>query len=664
MNSLSIARRGRRLSLALVVTALGALFGLGPAQAADGPVGISAIEVKRGALIGLLTSTGGSGGIATSLTVTVAGKPYPVDAITSGSGTPVQRSSVIIVDTSGSMGDSGMATVRSSVAAFLKSVPSDVRVGLVSFSGKAYQRLAPTRDHAKVQSAVNALKSDGETALYDGITLGVKTLGATGERSILLLSDGADTASRATRDAAAAALTSGKVRLEAVAFKTKDSDTTVLAGLAKAGGGKVVSAANSGAVQSAFTSAAKRLASQLTFSMPLPVGVQGIQKVTVQGTNNGQKFSTSATVDFAEGVAPATTPSAPSTEPITGPVDETIEAAAPAATVPVLGVPLYQALALAGIFVGLLVLGLTIGGANFKSTRQRRLENISQYVGSATPAVDAQQRASLMAENLVGVGERVMLGRESTGRTMAMIERADLPLRAGEWWVIRLGATALGLVIGLLLLNGAWYITLLGGVLGLVAGMVIPAFTLRFLANRRGKKFDAQLPDVLTLVASSLSTGFSLLQALDAVAKDAAEPASKEFSRALAETRIGADVSDTLERMSVRMDSDNMRWTSMAIRIQREVGGNLAETLRTTAGTLREREALRRHVRALSAEGRLSAYILIGLPIGIFLYTMQTNREYVELLWTRPLGLAMMGMGIISLGIGVFWMRKVVDVQV
>ena len=664
MNSLSIARRGRRLSLALVVTTLVALLGLGPAHAADGAVGISAIEVKRGALIGLLTSSGGSGGIATSLTVTVAGKPYPVDAITSGSGTPVQRSSVIVVDTSGSMGASGMATVRSSVAAFLKSVPSDVRVGLVSFSGKAYQRLAPTRDHAKVQSAVNALKSDGETALYDGITLGVKTLGATGERSILLLSDGADTASGATRDAAAAALTSGRVRLEAVAFKTEDSDTTVLAGLAKAGGGKVVSAANSGAVQSAFTSAAKRLASQLTFSMPLPVGVKGIQKITVQGTNNGRKFSASATVDFAEGVAPATTPSAPSTEPITGPVDETIEAAAPAPTVPVLGVPLYQALALAGIFVGLLVLGLTIGGANFKSTRQRRLENISQYVGSATPAVDAQQRASLLAENLVGVGERVMLGRESTGRTMAMIERADLPLRAGEWWVIRLGAAALGLASGLLLLNGAWYITLLGGVLGLVAGMVMPAFTLRFLANRRGKKFDAQLPDVLTLVASSLSTGFSLLQALDAVAKDAAEPGSKEFSRALAETRIGADVSDTLERMSVRMDSDNMRWTSMAIRIQREVGGNLAETLKTTAGTLREREALRRHVRALSAEGRLSAYILIGLPIGIFFYTMQTNREYIELLWTRPLGLAMMGMGIISLGIGVFWMRKVVDVQV
>ena len=195
-------------------------------------------------------------------------------------------------------------------------------------------------------------------------------------------------------------------------------------------------------------------------------------------------------------------------------------------------------------------------------------------------------------------------------------------------------------------------------------GYLLPALVLRFLARRRCKKFEAQLPDVLTLVASSLSTGFSLLQALDAVSKDAAEPAAKEFSRALAETRIGADISESLERMAERMDSVNMKWATMAIQIQRTVGGNLAETLRTTAKTLRERESLMRHVRALSAEGKLSAYILIALPIGIFLYTMQSNREYVELLWTRPLGLIMLGGGVVSLGIGIFWMRKVVDVQV
>ena len=109
-------------------------------------------------------------------------------------------------------------------------------------------------------------------------------------------------------------------------------------------------------------------------------------------------------------------------------------------------------------------------------------------------------------------------------------------------------------------------------------------------------KFEFVLPDVLMLTATSLASGFSLLQALDAVARDAPEPCAKEFSRALAETRIGADVSDALEHMADRMDSNNMRWATMAIRIQREVGGNLAETLRTTAATLREREGLRRHV--------------------------------------------------------------------
>jgi tight adherence protein B len=216
----------------------------------------------------------------------------------------------------------------------------------------------------------------------------------------------------------------------------------------------------------------------------------------------------------------------------------------------------------------------------------------------------------------------------------------------------------------MVLFRGGAVMTVVAAVLGAVIGYVAPAFILRFLAKRRSKKFEAQLPDVLTLVASSLSTGFSLLQALDAVAKDAAEPSAKEFSRALAETRIGSDVGEALERMAERTDSVNMRWTAMAIRIQREVGGNLAETLRTTAKTLREREALKRHVRALSAEGRLSAYILIALPLGIFLYTTQTNRHYVELLWTRPLGWAMLVGGMISMGLGILWMRKVVNVEV
>ena len=659
-----LLRVPRRWGAVAALAAATLFTGVASAGAAGSPVvNITGIEAKNGNLIGLISAAGGAS-IDPGLNVTVSGKKYPVDAITSGQGTPVARSAVLVVDTSGSMGEAGMATVRSAVSAFLKSVPDDVRVGLVAFSGKAVVKLAPTADQGKVQSAVNDLEADGETALYDGVTLAVKTLGGKGERSILLLSDGGDTASKATQAQATAALKNNDVRAEAVSFKSTEGNVSVLKGFASAGGGSVVSAANAGAVASAFTTAAKTLASQLTFSMPLPPGVTAVQNIKVSGLAGGKPFTTTALVDFGEGVAVKTQATAASTVPIVGPTEDLVEAAKPGNTLPVLGVSPLLGLGLGAVFLGVVAIGIALASGTMKSGRQSRVDSIDQYVAPGTAVKAKRQRQTAVSESLVFLGDKMMEGRESTSKTMALIERADLPLRPGEWWVMRIVALAVGVAVSLLVFNGGVIMTVVAILLGFVFGWFLPAFVLRFLAKRRAKKFDAMLPDVLTLIASSLSTGFSLPQALDAVAKDAAEPAAKEFSRALAETRIGADIADTLERLSDRMDSGNMRWTSMAIRIQREVGGNLAETMRTTAKTLREREELHRHVRALSAEGRLSAYILIALPIGIFLFTFKSNREYVELLWTRPMGLAMMAAGIVSLGIGMFWMNKVVDVKV
>ncbi|KRF27154.1 type II secretion system F family protein [Phycicoccus sp. Soil802] len=658
-----MVRGTQRAGRALLTAGLVGLLAAVPALAADSSVTVTGIEVKSGNLIGLISSTSGSD-IDPSLDVTVAGKTYPVDAITSGSGSPVARTAIIVVDTSGSMGTTGMATVRSAVGAFLKSVPDDVRIGVVSFSGKAKLNLPPTGDQGKVQTAVNALTADGETALYDGVTLAVKSLGSKGERSLLILSDGGDTASTATQASTVAALKGAKVRAEAVSFKSTDSNVSVLQSFAKAGGGSVVSAANAGSVQNAFTSAAKTLASQLSFSMPLPVGVGGAQNVKISGQSNGKPFATTALVDFGAGVA-APTKATSDNSPVVGPTEDVVKAAPKPAVLPILGVSPILGIAIGAVFLALMVLVISLASSSFKSGRRTRVENIDRYVAAGTAAIGkAKSRPNVMSENLVFLGERMMEGRSSTSKTMAHIQRADLPLRAGEWWVLRIVAVVATVAASMIFFRGGLLATIAAALGGLVVGIFGPAFVLRFLSNRRGKKFDSQLPDVLTLVASSLSTGFSLPQALDAVAKDAAEPAAKEFARALAETRIGSDIADSLERMSDRMDSDNMRWTSMAIRIQREVGGNLAETLRTTAKTLREREELRRHVRALSAEGRLSAYILVALPIGVFLYTMKTNREYIELLWTRPMGIAMIIGGVISLGIGMAWMRKVVDVKV
>jgi len=316
------------------------------------------------------------------------------------------------------------------------------------------------------------------------------------------------------------------------------------------------------------------------------------------------------------------------------------------------------------VFVGLGGAVAALATPAYVSRRQRRVESIERLVATRSLEEGDKSTVTAISNSLIRLGDKVMVSRKSTPKTQLLLERADLPLRVGEWAVLRAFAVVVGVAGGVFLMHDGAIATFVGPLLGGLVGVLLPVLFLKFAAGHRAKKFESQLPDVLTLVASSLQTGFSLLQALDAVARDAEEPSAKEFSRALAETRIGADLNESLDHLADRMDSKNMRWTGMAIDIQRQVGGNLGETLRNTAITLRDRQALSRHVKALAAEGKLSAYILLMLPVGLFLYLLGVNRAYVELLWTTPIGMGMSGAGLISLAIGMFWMSKVVKVEV
>jgi len=556
-----------------------------------------------------------------------------------------------------------MQAVVQAVNAFLAAVPTDVAVGVISFSTVPTVVASPTVDRAQVRAAIAGLKSHGETSLYDGIAATLTQLGTSGDRSFILLSDGGDTRSRRTLAQTLAALSAFGVRAQVVGFKTSETQGSVLAQLASAGHGSVAAAGNDAAVSAAFKMAAQDLGSQVRVVITAPAGVGGLQPLKVTATAGGTALASVTSVDLAVVSPPPSASPAPSAAPAPAPV---VGSALATAKGP-LGIAWVLWFALLAIFVGVGGVIIALGTPAAGSRRQRRLESIERYVPGTT-SIRAEQRSTptitSISDTLVSYGEKVMDKRASTPRTQQLLERADLPLRPGEWAVLRVVSVVVGLAGGMVLLRGGATSMLVGAGLGIVVGLVMPALFLKFAAKRRAGKFEAQLPDVLTLIASSLSTGFSLLQALDAVARDAAEPSAKEFSRALAETRIGADIEDSLDHLADRMDSTNMRWTGMAISIQRQVGGNLAETMRNTATTLRDREALKRHVKGLSAEGRLSAYILIALPIGIFLYMLGVNRAYVELLWTTMIGIGMLAGGLVSLAIGVFWMRKVVDVEV
>jgi tight adherence protein B len=217
------------------------------------------------------------------------------------------------------------------------------------------------------------------------------------------------------------------------------------------------------------------------------------------------------------------------------------------------------------------------------------------------------------------------------------------------------------LAVVLILLTGS---PVVGILIGALAGWLAMRLFVSIRISRRRAAFADQLPDVLQIIAGSLQSGFSLPQALDSVIREDTQPVAGEFSRALVETRIGGELETALDRVADRMESTDLRWSIEAIRIQRSVGGNLVEVLRTTGDTMRERASVRRHVRALSSEGRLSAYILIALPIlvGSFLFVIRD--DYMRPLYTTPLGLTMMTIGVGLVAVGSVWMRNVVKVEV
>lgn len=203
----------------------------------------------------------------------------------------------------------------------------------------------------------------------------------------------------------------------------------------------------------------------------------------------------------------------------------------------------------------------------------------------------------------------------------------------------------------------------LPGVLLAAAAPVGARVALGVLASRRRAAFAEQLDDSLQLMASSLRAGHSLLQALASVAREAEEPTSVELSRVINETRVGRELDRALADTADRMRSDDFAWVTHAIAINREVGGNLAEVLDRVSHTIRERNQIRRQVKALAAEGKLSAYILMALPFVLAGFLAFTNPEYIGRFTESLAGYAMLGVSALLLVVGGVWLRKVVDLE-
>ena len=243
-------------------------------------------------------------------------------------------------------------------------------------------------------------------------------------------------------------------------------------------------------------------------------------------------------------------------------------------------------------------------------------------------------------------------------RVASQLERARLPLRPGEFVLAAFGGgAALGAVM--------YFVTgqALLGAISAVAGPFVAWNFVKFKVSRRRKAFEAQLPEALGLIASSLQAGHTALRAVQMMVEESEAPLSEEFERVVAETALGDPLVDALERMAHRLDVEDMVWVVQAIRIQQTVGGKLADLLFTLADFMRGREEIRREVKVLTAEGRLSAWVLGALPVFLFFAVKTMSPGYLDPMLRTPGLFALIGAAV-SVGIGMGMIMRMVKIDI
>jgi tight adherence protein B len=568
------------------------------------------------------------------------------------------RTAVLVVDTSSAMKGAGLAGAQAAALAFLKAVPADASVGLVVVSTTAALVTAPTIDRAALTTAINRLTASGGTALYDATLIAERAVGTMGSRTIVLLTGSRDDSSKSSLpQAVSAAQLSGAV-IDAISLGTVATQVAPLQQLTAASGGRLLATQQVAEFAPAFRSAAQDISTEILITAQVPAQFAG-QGVTVAVTAKAGNTTVSDSAAYQLSNTTVTGGAASNPAAAGSPRPERV-------TIVRFGSHTDLIIGIVAVFVGLLALFVLLAfNARLLDTRDTRMRRrLSSYtLTGRTTRAEPQPTAlgdSSVTRSAVQLAGRLVVSRDFDARLGRRLDAAGVPLKPAEWIVVQAGsAVALGLLF--LLLGGG---SAVAAILGILIGIGGPIGYLVMRESRRSTAFLEQLPDTLQLIAGSISVGHSLAQAMDAVVREDIQPMSTEFNRALVETRLGMPVEDALEGISTRMVSEDFAWIVMAIRIHREVGGNLAEILTTVAATVRERERLRRQVRGLSAEGRLSAWILGALPPIFATYLILVRPTYIKPLFTDPLGVTLLGVMIVLMITGIFWLRRVVKVEV
>jgi tight adherence protein B len=289
-------------------------------------------------------------------------------------------------------------------------------------------------------------------------------------------------------------------------------------------------------------------------------------------------------------------------------------------------------------------------------------DKLDAFVNKETSTKTDKNRTIEDARTILNPINNVLSERKFGKTWRTKLARANLKLTVAEFalsHVVSIGAAFTAFYV--LLSPGDIFVSSIAGIIG----FFLPRLYVGNLISKRLIAFETQLPDTLGLWVNALRSGYSVLQAMEAISKDAPEPTMGEFARVVKEVQIGIDVPIALNHLLERVDSPDLDLVITAVNIQREVGGNLAEILEVIGGTIRERIKLKGEIRVLTSQGRITGYLISFLPIGLAMFLNVASPGYMGLLFSdRFCGWPMLGLGITLIGLGTALIQKIVDIEI
>jgi tight adherence protein B len=546
------------------------------------------------------------------------------------------KSVMLVLDRSQSMRGRPLARAVDAAQSFVAGSRPDDHVGVVAFGSAAIPLTSGGSSPGAARDQLSGLTvdTDSGTALYDGIVVAANRLASDDRpgRAIVVMTDGKDVSSLHSLEDAVSAARNARASVFTIGIAGPSFTAASLRRIASETGGSFRLAASPAALAATYASLRAELAQTWALSYLTAAGPGSRISVTATGPG-GDHASMSAEV---------------------GPSGTAATGASP--VIPAAGYGTAGTFAL-GAAVGLLL--LLACRFWFASTRGSRVQRrIEPHLGAVTQNAKARRRATRDATRtrLADFVERALSDLKHFKMVQSMIERADLPVRSGE---LLAGCAGAAIVVGFLF-SVAGVSTLITLAV-MAAAFAAPLGYVSYKARARVRKFENQLPDLLITLAASLKAGHSFRQGIQSVVDEGAEPAAKEFQRVMSETQLGKPIDAALAHMAERVGSDNFTFVINAVTIQRQIGGSLAGLFDMVAETVRQRQQFARKVKSLTAMGRMSAYVLVGLPIFIAGVVTLLNPVYMQPLYHTNLGQMLIVGSLVSIGFGSLILNRIVS---